>query len=222
MVRVLVMHMLTHVLVLVEVDVQALVRGLAARDDLDAAVLHAARRPHAIGELLELLRRPLEDDHLEAVRGIEVHVHRRAHLRAEPVLQLDEALGEVANVMVVDERDGRDGVRALRATCARVTSARARSRSTSERVLPRFFTSASKARKSEPSMATPNRTRSSRLDTRESYTTARASVPRAYSAMRMSARPGCPGAPGEPFAPREPGEPFEPGEPPDAYCVCPL
>ena len=112
--RVLVVSVLTGVIVLVEVDMKSVLRRLPARDHLDPALLDAAGGEDPVSERLQLSRRALEDDHLEAVGAVEMHVHRRAHLGAEPVLQLDEALGEISHVVVVDERHGRDGVGPLR------------------------------------------------------------------------------------------------------------
>ena len=48
---------------------------------------------------------------LEAIVCAEVHVHRRAHLPAEPVLNLGQALGEVAHVVVVDDGQSGDRIR---------------------------------------------------------------------------------------------------------------
>lgn len=109
-VAMLVMRVLAEVLVLVQVHVESLLGGLAACDHLDPAMLHAAGRKNAICELPELVGRALEDDDLEAVGLVEMNVHRGAHLRAEPVLQLDQSFRQVANVVVVDQRDGRHGV----------------------------------------------------------------------------------------------------------------
>ena len=109
-VGVLVMRVLAEMLVLVEVHVEPVLGGLAACDHLDPAVLHAARRKDAIRELPQLVRRALEDDDLEAVGLVEMNVHRRADLRPQAMLQLDEPLGEVTNVVVVHQRHGRDGV----------------------------------------------------------------------------------------------------------------
>ena len=103
----------TLVVVLVEMHVESVVRGLYRGDHLDAAVLHPARCKDALGEAPQLGGRTLQDDHLQAMRLVEVDVHRRAHLPAERMLELVEALGEIAHVMVVDERDRRDGVGAL-------------------------------------------------------------------------------------------------------------
>jgi len=209
------------VLVLVQVDVKAVARRLPARDHLDASVLHASRREDTVGELLELLGRPLENDHFEAVRRIEMHVHRRAHLRPEPVLQLDEALGEIADVMIVDQRDGRDGIRAFAHLRARDLCAREVAKHLRARALALLHERVERAQEralhghTEPHQVVAlGHARILHDGPRER--------PPPYSATRMSARPGCPGAPGEPFAPGDPGEPCDPGEPPDAYCVCPL
>ena len=49
-----------------------------------------------------------QHDDLEAVVGVEVHVQRRDDLLVVGVLVLGELVGEVAGVVVVDQRDGAD------------------------------------------------------------------------------------------------------------------
>lgn len=80
------------------------------RDDLDAAVLHAACGEQAFRGALQVVGLAAEDDDLEAVVVIEVDVERGAHLLAERVLELGEALGEIADVMVVDDGERGDGI----------------------------------------------------------------------------------------------------------------
>ena len=102
------------VVVLVKVNVKPVGRRLACGDHLDASVLDAACREDALGKGLQLVGRSLEDDSLEAVRLVQVNVQARTHLATQHVLELVQALREASNVVVVDDRDGRDGVTAAR------------------------------------------------------------------------------------------------------------
>ena len=107
---VLVVMVLAVVLVGVEVDVQAFLRRFAGSDHLDPAVLDAAGREDLLGKPPQLVRGPLQDDHLEAVHLVEVHMHGRPHLAAELMLERGQSLGEIAHVVVVDQRDRGDGI----------------------------------------------------------------------------------------------------------------
>lgn len=94
------------------VDVGVHDPGLLPRDvgdDLEATVLHPARREHALGGFFQHVRRAAHDDDLEAVVVVEVHVHRGANGVPEAVLELGQPLGEVADVVVVHEGEGSDG-----------------------------------------------------------------------------------------------------------------
>ena len=62
----------------------------------------ALRRQDAIGDALQDARGTSHDDDLQAEVVREVNVHRRAHGLAEIVLDLREALGELAHVTVDD------------------------------------------------------------------------------------------------------------------------
>ena len=73
-------------------------------DDLQSAVLHASRREQPLGDALELVAPPAEHDDLEAAVVVEVDVQGRANAVAELVLNLGQLLGELAHVVVVDER----------------------------------------------------------------------------------------------------------------------
>lgn len=69
---------------------------------------HSFRRQDLIGGRLELVRATAEDDDLEAEIVVEVHVKRRPDLFPEIVLNLGQLLGELAHVVIVDERERRD------------------------------------------------------------------------------------------------------------------
>lgn len=86
-----------------------LVVAADARHDLDSAVRHPAGRDELVRDRAQLVRAAVHDDDLEAAVMIEVHVQRRADLVAEVVLDLRELLGEVAHVVVVDQRERGDG-----------------------------------------------------------------------------------------------------------------
>ena len=92
-------------------------------DELEPAPLDPARREDLIGDVAEHVGVAVHDDDLEAVVGAEVHVHRRTDLAAELVLELGEALGEIADVMVINERERADGVGIRRSLFARHFSA---------------------------------------------------------------------------------------------------
>ena len=51
----------------------------------------------------------MHHDHLHAVLVIEMHVQRGAHLVAELVLERIQPFGQIADVMIVDERERRHG-----------------------------------------------------------------------------------------------------------------
>jgi hypothetical protein len=76
-------------------------------DDRHVALHDPARAHQPIGGGLDLVGAPAHHDHLEAVVVIEVHVQRRAHLVAEVVLDVVQLLGQLAHVVVVDQRDRR-------------------------------------------------------------------------------------------------------------------
>jgi hypothetical protein len=78
-------------------------------DDLQSAVSHASRRQDALCETLELVAPPAEHDDLEAAIMVQVNVKRRPNLIPQIVLELGQLLGELAHVVVVDERQRRDG-----------------------------------------------------------------------------------------------------------------
>jgi len=89
--------------------VVAVLRGRALRsggvcDDLDRSLQDSARREELFRSLLQPVSAPAHDDDLEAAVVIEVDMHRGAHLVSELVLDIRDAVRELANVMVVDER----------------------------------------------------------------------------------------------------------------------
>lgn len=77
--------------------------------DLEPTLLYATCGEHPLRRSLQHVGRPAHHDDLEAMVVVEVHVHRGAYGVPEPVLDLREPLGEVAHVMVVDQREGRHG-----------------------------------------------------------------------------------------------------------------
>ncbi|MGA7124369.1 MAG: hypothetical protein WBY94_29980 [Polyangiaceae bacterium] len=78
-------------------------------DDLDRSLQDASGGKQRFGDLLEAIRATPHDNDFKASLVIEVHVHRRADLIAQLVLQLRQVLAELPNVMVVD--DGHAGKR---------------------------------------------------------------------------------------------------------------
>ncbi len=109
-VLVLVMVVSTGGTVRVEMHVQPWAGRLSSCDHVDAAMLHATRGEHLVRELAELVCSALKNDDLEAVSRVEVNVHRGPHLTAQTMLQLVQTLGEITDVMVVDEGHGGDDV----------------------------------------------------------------------------------------------------------------
>lgn len=107
---VVVVVMLTFVIVLVKMHVKAVLRLGSRREDIECAVLHAARRNDLIGEVLELVTGPFEDDDIEAVHLIERHVHRRANFSTQGMLELGQPRGEIAHAMIVDDGHRRNGI----------------------------------------------------------------------------------------------------------------
>lgn len=110
--------MLLRVLVPVRASPSARRRGRSflrwfVSDDLDAAVGDAARRQEAVGDALEFVAAAVQHDHFEAAILIEVNVKRRADAVAQPMLELRELLGQLADVVIVDEGERRDGGCAL-------------------------------------------------------------------------------------------------------------
>jgi hypothetical protein len=73
-------------------------------DVLRATLEDAAGTEHLFSRRLELVGATAHHHHFEAVLAIEVDVHSRAHLLAHVVLQGGELLGELADVMIVNER----------------------------------------------------------------------------------------------------------------------
>jgi hypothetical protein len=90
----------------------ALVARVDLGDDVNPAVCHSARREKLVGDALELVASAAHHDDLHAAPGIEVDVERRAHAVAEIVLKLGEFLGELANVVIVNDRERCYGGRA--------------------------------------------------------------------------------------------------------------
>jgi hypothetical protein len=84
------------------------------RDDLDAPVRHAARREQSVGDALQFVASTPQDDDLEAAPVVEVNVEGRAHLIPQLVLELGEPLGELPDMVIVNEGQRRHGRRSPR------------------------------------------------------------------------------------------------------------
>ncbi len=82
---------------------------LGVRDDLDPAVCNAARSQETIRNALQLVASAPHDDDLEAAVLVEVNVERRSYALAQLVLKLGQLLGQLADVVIVNEREGGDG-----------------------------------------------------------------------------------------------------------------
>jgi len=83
---------------------------LAAQDvrhQLDPAVLHAAHAQHAIRDGAQAIGLAPDDDHLHAQVMAQVDVQGGPHRVAQLVLQLRQLVGQVAHVVVVDQRQRR-------------------------------------------------------------------------------------------------------------------
>ncbi len=98
--------------------------GLYVGDQLQATLLHAAGGEETIAHALELVGATSQDNHLEAVVVIEVDVERRAHLFAKLVLRCGQTFGELADMVIVDERKRAGGRHAARELYARNLGAR--------------------------------------------------------------------------------------------------
>ena len=78
--------------------------------NLDRAVQDAFERQDAIGNGLQLVGPAVHDDDFEAVVVIEVNVQGRADFFAQIMLQLGQALAQVADVVIVNEGQRTDRV----------------------------------------------------------------------------------------------------------------
>ncbi len=92
--------------------------------NLDRALNDTARREERLGRLLQTIRAPAHHDDFEAALVVEVDVHRRPDLMAEIVLHARQTLGELADVMVIDEGDAGERFDALAREGANDFSAR--------------------------------------------------------------------------------------------------
>jgi hypothetical protein len=81
-----------------------------AGHDLHPTVFHAPHRQDALGDRLELIGLAAHDHDLETEVMRQVDMQRRPHAFAQLMLQLGQLLAEVANVMIIDERQRADGV----------------------------------------------------------------------------------------------------------------
>jgi len=62
---------------------------------------------HTTRDFLELIRTPTHDDDFQTMFVIEVHVHRRADLFSEIVLQCRQPFRQLSNMVIVDESNCR-------------------------------------------------------------------------------------------------------------------
>jgi hypothetical protein len=83
-------------------------------DQLDTAVLHATHPEDTIRDRLQPIRLAADDHHLHAQIVAEVDMQRSPHRLAQVMLQLSESVAEIANVVVVDQRQRRHGIHAKR------------------------------------------------------------------------------------------------------------
>lgn len=82
-------------------------------DDLDSTLFHASQGEQAVRDGLQTVGPAANHDDLQAQIVADVDVHRRAHLFAELVLKVGQPLAEIAHMVVVDQRQRRDGVHRL-------------------------------------------------------------------------------------------------------------
>ena len=83
------------------------------RDELDAALLDPAGRQQALGSTADAIGWSREHDDLKTVSMIEVDMKGRTDRVAERVLHLGQPLGEVADVVVINQRERGDAGRAF-------------------------------------------------------------------------------------------------------------
>jgi hypothetical protein len=89
-----------------------LFRRAGLGDDFYASVPNAAGGEDSIGDRLELVCATAHHDDLETEIVTQVNVEGRSHAITEVVLELRELLAQIADVVVIDDRQGRDGFRA--------------------------------------------------------------------------------------------------------------
>jgi len=80
------------------------------RHQLDPAVLHAAHAQHAIGDGAQAIGLAADDHHLHAQLVAQVNVQGGPHRVAQIVLQRRQLVGQIAHVVVVDQRQRRHGI----------------------------------------------------------------------------------------------------------------
>jgi hypothetical protein len=78
------------------------------RNHFDPPLLHAACCQEALGRFADTIARAGQHDDFETVVVVEVNMKRGTDGIAEVVLHRREPLGEIANVMIVDERERGD------------------------------------------------------------------------------------------------------------------
>lgn len=90
--------------------VRMIVLKTDVRDDFDPALLDPAHRQNLLRERLQFVRSPADDDDLQAVVVAQVDVHRRPDAVSQLVLHLGQFFGQVADVVVIDDGQGGDGI----------------------------------------------------------------------------------------------------------------
>jgi hypothetical protein len=85
-----------------------------ARDDLDSTLLDPSHGQDAVRDGLQPIRPPAHHHDLETEIVCQVNVERGPDAFTELVLQLGELLAEIADVVVIDERQRADRVDAPR------------------------------------------------------------------------------------------------------------
>jgi hypothetical protein len=83
------------------------------RYEVQSTVAHLRLGDEQVGERADLLRGAAQEQRLHAVVVIEVHVHGRQYELVMLVLEVGEALREIAGVMIVDVGERRYAVRRL-------------------------------------------------------------------------------------------------------------
>ena len=94
----------------VRVRVRVVMSQIDVGHDLDPSVLDPAHRQDLVGDCLQPVGFPADDDDLQAVSGAQVNVHRGTDTVAQLVLELGQLLAQVPHVVVVDDGQGRDGI----------------------------------------------------------------------------------------------------------------
>lgn len=68
------------------------------------SVMHTAQAQNVVSQLLQVATVTLHDDHFQTVVMVQMDMGRGEHLVVRVVLNLDEFVGEIGAVMIVDHR----------------------------------------------------------------------------------------------------------------------